>query len=402
MSRTSILNLIKKSRLTVPSGASAEGDLQQRIRSLIELAGHKNLAKISFAVLPGDNMLVAEDKNTPDYSMAAPIASDVWYLSKTTNALPEDEELRTEILEGMKVFTDELQGIKPLRTTQNNKDLTEGMSQKEIKNYFDNNGVPLIKEMRFEQIPEGNSFEYPSDGEEADHAAFLAFPVGQLGVMENQSLVSESMIERGIMEDTTPVIPDGGFMAPVTKERNTCPGKHIINTAYLKTDDKVEHLSEGFKGQDNFPPHRWKRYWINKEDTWPIPGEFVGLACKSLPYHASWFQETSPFLYSGNWFDTNYYTSGTITEVIEDAENEETNIYKVKTRGLEQCLRPNDFSKYEVGDRVAIVKKNGNPTNFNWTKLDTWEETKTKKATGSTVSCDDLVIIPVTFYEQEV
>lgn len=402
MSRTSILNLIKKSRLHVPSGASAEGDLQQRIRSLLEFAGHKDLAKVPFAVLPGDNMLVTEDKNTPDFSLAAPIAYDLWYLFSTANALPEDEDLRNEVLDGLSTFIDGLQGIKPLRTIRSAGDLGTGLSPAEAKSYFENNGIYLIKEMRFEQILFRNGFEYPSDGEEADHVAFLAFPVGQLGVMENQSLVSETMIECGIMEDTTEVIAAGDFMAPVINDRNACPGNHIINTAYLKASDRIEYISKKFEGQENFEPHFWERYWIDEDDTWPVPGEFVGLVCRSLPWHVWWFQETFPFLYSGNWFDTGYYTSGIITEVIEDAEDEETNIYKILIRGLELCLRPSDFAEYEIDDRVAILKTDGNPINFNWTQMDTWTEFETKKATGSTVSCDNLVIVPITFYENEV
>lgn len=405
MKRQSLLELIKKSEILVPSGASCEGNLQQRIRSLLKFGGGEDLAKMIYGVLPGDNTTVGGDK-TVGVSLASPIAYDVWYLFHTANALPSIEsgdDLQNEVLDGMSTFFDGLQGIKPLRTLRNAGDLGIGITPNEARSYFENNGLYLIKEMRFEQIPKCNSFEYPSDGNEANYVAFLAFPVGQLGVMENQSLVSEIMVERGILEDTTLVIAGGDLMPPVERERNACPGKHIIDTAYVKTDEeRIEYISEKFEGHDNFSPHRWERYWIKEEDEWPVPGEFVGLVCRSLPWHLWWFQETFPFLYSGNWFDTGYYTSGIITEIIEEAENEETNIYKVLVRGLELCLRPSDFCGYEVGDRVAVLKKDGETSNFDWSKLDTWSAFEQKKATDSVVSCEDLVVVPITFYEDEV
>ena len=399
MSRQDILNLIKRSEILVPSGASAEGDIQQRIRSLLDFASN---ADVLYSVLPGDNMRTSGDENTISISLAAPIAYDLWYLCHTANALPEDdEELKEEVLDGMSAFLDGLQGIKPLRTLRSAGDMGTGLSTTEARSYFENNGLYLIKEMRFEQILFGNGFTYPSKGKEANYVAFLAFPVGQFGVMENQSLVSESMLERNTLVDTTEVIAAGDFMPPVVQERNACPGTHLIDTGYVKTSDEVEYIAEDFESQDNFQPHLWMRHWIKTEDTWPVPGEFAGLVCRSLPWHVWWFQETFPFLYSGNWFDTGYYTSGVITEVIEDAEDEETDIYKVLVRGLELCLRPSDFCEYAVDDRVAILKKEGEILNFNWTKLDLWTVFETKKATDSTVSCDELVIVPITFYEGE-
>ena len=398
---SALLKLIKQSEILVPSGASCAGNLQPRIRVILSYSGGEDLARMVFGVLPGDNTNVGGD-DIISVSLASPIAYDVWYLFHTANALPSmdnGDALQNEVLDGMSTFLDGLQGIKPLRTLRNAGDLSPGTTWDEAKSYFENNGLYLIKEMRFEQIPKCNSFEYPSDGNEADYVAFLAFPVGQLGVMENQCLVSEIMVERGILEDTTSVIVGGDVMPPVIRERNACPGKHLIDTAYVKVDERAGYIAKNFGDHDNFSPHIWERYWIKEEDEWPIPGEFVSLVCRPLPWHLWWFQETFPFLYSGNWFDTGYYTSGIITEVIEEAEDEETNIYKVLVRGLELCLRPSDFCGYEVGDRVAVLKKNGDTSNFNWSKLDTWNAFEQKKATDPVVSCEDLVVVPITFYE---
>jgi len=406
MNRSSLLELIKKSEILVPSGASCEGNLQQRIRSILAYGGGEDLAKMVYGVLPGDNTTVGESSEAANVSLASPIAYDIWYLWHTDNALPSTDDgdaLQNEVLEGMNTFFDGLQGIKPLRTAKAMGELASIASWADAKSYFKNNGLYMIKAMRYESIPKYSSFEYPSDGNEANFVAFLAFPVGQLGVMENQSLVSEIMVERGTLEDNTGVIPGGDVMAPVINERNTCPGKHIIDTAYVKIDEeRTEYISSKFEGHDNFSPHRWERYWIKKEDEWPMPGEFAGLVCRSMPWHIWWFQETFPFLYSGNWFDTGYYTSGVIKEIIEEAEDEETNIYKVLVRGLELCLRPSDFAGYEIGDRVAVLKKNGDTSNFDWSKLDSWKIFEQKKATDSVVSCEDLIVVPITFYENEV
>jgi hypothetical protein len=426
-----LINLIKMAQTLVPTGASCEGNLEERIRLIFQVAtNNEKLAEMKFHILPGDHATIG----TINQSLGSPIGYDVWYLWHTANALPstsDGSELQEEVLEGMSEFFENFQNIKPLRTLRQAGDLSAGMSMKEAKSYFENNGLYMVKEMRFEQNLKGNSFKYPSGGKERDFVAYLAFPTGQLGVMEVQSLISETMIEREEIEDDTAVIQGGEFMPPVKKERNACPGTHIIHTGYVKGDqEKVEYVADKFIGHENYSPHRWERVWIKNEDTWPVPGEFVGLACRSFPWHAWWFQETFPFLYSGNWFETGYYASGLITEIydpaddilidqdnlpaeviakIEDAATEETYLYKIRIRGLELCLRPSDFAGYSVGDRVAVLKKNGETTNFDWSQMDSWPTFEEKKiiVAGQSgneteipvVSCENLMIIPITFYE---
>ncbi len=137
------------------------------------------------------------------------------------------------------------------------------------------------------------------------------------------------------------------------------------------------------------------------EDTFPVPGEFVVLLAKSELFHVTWFQATYPMLYSGNWFETEYYTSGIIQEVIEsdDESEEETNIYKVWVRGYEIYLRSSDFLEYEKDERVAIVKEPlAQVDNMNWELIDASKDDDSSSADSPD---DDWRICPISFYEDE-
>jgi hypothetical protein len=110
--------------------------------------------------------------------------------------------------------------------------------------------------------------------------------------------------------------------------------------------------------------------------------------------HIWWFQESSPFLYAGNWFETQYWTSGIVKEIhtLDDAAYK---CYEVTVKGLTLFLKPTDFKEYEVGDRVAIIKTDGKEV-FSWEDLKDREGESTKESPLS-----DWFIIPYSFYEAE-
>lgn len=397
--------LIEKAKICIPSGASFTGDLSERVRKLFSLAGEEAAAAI-VAIQPGDYIRTGSNKS-PGISLAAPIGYDIWYLFPTANVLnfedAEDDARTDEILERLEPFLSALQDIKPLKTIRDKADLShhDWWSWPSSMSYWENSAPYMIKEMRYETVLNGKGFKYYSEGMPEGSIGYLAFPIGQLGVMEIVSLIGESVTEDASFSiaGEEGVIEAGGMMAPVHNNRGYCIGEHLIEGGYLIQDSKIELMSEDFEGQESVAPHKWLRYWIDSEDTFPVPGEFVALLTKSELFHIVWFQETYPFLYSGQYWESEYYTSGIIKEVIEpdDESEEETSIYRVWVRGYEMYLRPSDFAEYEVNDRVAIVKETLDLIdNMDWTLI---ESDKNNNSSSKDSPDEDWVIVPVSFYK---
>jgi hypothetical protein len=427
----------------IPSGASSTGDVSDRIRKLMSLSGDEIAGLVS--VQPGDYVRTSSEGDA-GISLAAPIGYDIWYLFHTKSILPfetgDDDERADQILHRLEPFLSKLQNIKPLQTLRNRNDLGQVIDAYQMRTYFENNGPRMIKEMRFETILKGKSLKYSSDGKPAEQydndsnltnqvISYLAFPVGQLGVMEIASLISETMTEKDSFSiDEQEAIVEGlEMMPPIHNNRGHCIGTHLIEGGYL-LQDKVEYPADNFTGQESIAPHQWLRHWIRGDDTWPVPGEFITMVVKPELYHVWWFQASMPFLYSGNWFGTEYYTSGIIQKVIkpddkipitfEDSETieyeqtteEVTSIYKVWVRCYELHLRPSDFYEFKKDERVAIIiNTEEQANNFDWTRFeDRTEKSKIEWIPSEElddpptikITCDpDLRIVPISFYEVE-
>lgn len=393
------LKLIEQARARIPSGASSTGDLADRVRALFSMVDD-DLSKAVIEIHPGDYVRPGTDES-PGISLAAPIGYDVWYLFPTANILNFDDDDRTnEILERLDPFLSKLQDIKPLKTLRNFSDLshTSWWSWAASRDYWNNNAPYMIKEMRYETVLDGKGVKYYSKGQTEGSIGYLAFPIGQLGVMEIVSIIGESVTESDSFSSELATVIGGRMMPPVHNKRGLCDGTHLIERGYV-VQDNVELMSADFEGQETWSPHRWLRHWIQPEDTFPVPGEFVSLLAKPELYHVWWFQETYPFLYSGNFFETEYYTSGTVKEVIvpDDESDEETNIYKIWIRGYEMWLRPTDFYEYAVGERVAVIKETLILLdNWDWTLL---ESDKNNNSSSANNPDGDWRIAPITFYE---
>lgn len=400
MASQAYARLLERAKIYIPSGASFTGDVTERIRSLMTLID-EDMSLTNLSVLPGDYVRVGSDES-PGISLAAPIGYDVWYLFLTDNSiLPfetwQDDKRTIEILERLEPFLSQLQGIEPLRSLRNRADLERNLDVYAMNWYFENAAPRIIKEMRYETILNGNTFKYSSPGMQSNSVGYLAFPVGQLGVMEILSVIGESMTESDSFSISAEeaIVEGKEMMPPVHNNRGYCIGTHLVEGGYL-VQGKTEYLADDFAGQASIEPHRWLRYWIDENDTWPMPGEFIALLAKPELYHVWWFQPTYPFLYSGNFFETEYYTSGIVQEVIAPAGDELTNVYRVWIRGYEIYLRSSDFYEFEVGDRVPVIKKIVElNNNFDWTLL---EDGKNNDSSSATSPDEDWVIAPISFY----
>ena len=309
-----------------------------------------------------------------------------------------------------------------------------------MRNAFDIEKAPyVIREMRFETWMINRSTEFPSRGPKASAGAgvynhpenslgqlycgLLSFPVGPLGVMEVLSVFSESMDTMHFFASDESVVvesPDffecvteqslDGFMSPMTDMKGACPGVHLVEKGYALANRDAEYPAESFAGYDNIRPLHSLRFYLRRDAKWPLPGEFIGLLAKPWPSHVWWFQETSPLLYSGNWFETNHYTSGVITEILHAPEGSFGLAYKCVVRGVEVCIASSDFYGYSVGDRVAILRMNDldrfmdkTKGNFKWKEMDDLiAREKMEKETPSNVPYivnPNMMIVPMSFYK---
>ena len=144
------------------------------------------------------------------------------------------------------------------------------------------------------------------------------------------------------------------------------------------------------------------RYWIHKDSTLPVPGEFLGILCRpvSCPPHVWFFQKSAPFVYAGNWIEVRNLTSGVITAVTLESARTDSGIgnqYKIKIQGCEVIVDATDYLMYGIGDRVAVLKVDSTGTSA--TKSFTWLDQPTLKSTDVLTKKSNYVILPATFYK---
>jgi hypothetical protein len=388
---------------------------------------------------PGD--FVRSDTNTVS---AAPVATDLWYLFYHDNFLKKYHLNETgadfnhykysSYLTSNLSFLSSLTGLKPLKVLTDLADfeVEEGFGSI-IPNQYTNNGMYWVNTIAFELCAEGQSLQYASDGPKGyvpnDYVGYISFPVGQLGVMEVISLLQETELSGypfdavknnglywpklapEITDDQKPKLQSTPEIFPDMKDnngnalagQNYCFGTHLIESAYLVHDDRVEFLSKKMeKYPETVEPKTWMRFWIKKTDTLPVPGEFIGILTRPVacPPHVWWFQESSPFLYAGNWMETNNLTSGVVTVVTAEGDRTDGGIgslYTVKIQGCAVQVEATDFYDYKVGDRVAVLKLDSTATTP--TTSFTWLNQTHLKAADEGAAKSNYLLVPCTFFK---
>ena len=267
--------------------------------------------------------------------------------------------------------------------------------------------------------------EYLDPSLESDNLllGYLAFPVGPMGVMQVCSLVTPEM-NQGQLDsgdwDTEYILEHGtssgwGALFPpkVYSNDNRCMGLPVFNWLYATANWRVEYPAPDFEGHDSHYMHQWARVYLRAADTWPVPGTMVFMVCRPSPLHCWWYQETSPFAYAGNFFETAYYSSGIVKHILtqeEKNEGEIGQILRVEVCGAELYIRATDWCGYEVDQRVALLRRVGSlPDGSGHTWLDAWDakheemmDAKTPKpADVKYVVTNNARVIPVSFYDNE-
>jgi hypothetical protein len=210
---------------------------------------------------------------------------------------------------------------------------------------------------RFEFPKYGELFRYPRaifvepSSEVAGFVDFLAgFPIDcvELMMVVGQYSTKASLFSAKDASSIVAPVPEDLF-------RVVDMGKVIFNLTALPVRNRGKFMAENLSGEPK--PHKlhwWYRINLNGGDVqFPVPGEFLVLAVRMMPDKVWGRQRSTPFMYSGNFMDTVYYSSGEVIEVDNSGEVPE---YLVKWRGETYTMSPTDFAEYRVGDRVTILK----------------------------------------------
>jgi len=403
----------------MPPGTNIVGAIAQRRRALMMVLGEGDLDDLADRLThaPGDRVLNFGGNDDPEFStrigLGAPIAYDIWYLWPAGNVLEFGGKSIEETMEKLAYYFSSIDDAKPMKSPPGG----PSTATLDCEDF-----VYTIKEARFETYLKGNGAAFDSIGPASgknDMVGYIAVPIGQLGVQWRISLATESSLSEGTGGGVYPVsgsnytVQGGELLPPFDFDvRENC-GEMMMDKGYVLDDDTTcELMAEGFG--DDPPKHKWLRYWIKRDNTTIIPGEFVGILCRPWPLHCWWKQETAPFVYSGHWLETEFYASGIVKEVLEagdyDGEDGEVgNRYKVWAKNEEITVKSTDFLEYEVDERVGILKtyrdgaggpsyggsmtpsgSGGGTTNFSWKEL-------SLQNTGDELN-KQWVIVPVDFY----
>jgi hypothetical protein len=247
---------------------------------------------------------------------------------------------------------------------------------------------------RFEMPKYGEGFEF-SEAVVGESKGFIDFLAGftidcvemLVAIGERSSIADQVSAKDGTGNVAAPV-PTGEFGFFKWPDMT----KVLLNLTAIPEKD-VKIMAPNLKGElEPAKVHWWFRVQIAGDEKFPVPGEFLGLGVRMMPDVYWGHQKSSPFLYSGNWMDTVYYSGGRITEVIDPTEETPYPTYKVQWRKDELTVNPSDFAEYKVDDRVTILKD-----------VATEKTTQLWKDDDMKADCDKTVwqIAPITFYGLE-
>lgn len=390
--------------------------------------GSSSVDDESFYTAPIDSPASYSDH---DSTLALPVATDVWYLLAGDTVIPyvnhdshQIDENMTRILEDylIPLLDACLPGVRPLRRPLGVHDIQNGV----------NNGRYTIKAMRFETWNPTQSQRFPGSPSYFERTgshvgtnelcAYIAFPIGPLGVMQVLSIVvphvSEAMRNTGQWSNDS-IVHTGGdrgggwgglFPHIVHSNDNTCCGLHMVESMYKPCSSHVEYPAPRYFGYDHHPAHQWLRYYLRKDDVWPVPGTPVFMLGKPSPLHCWWYQESSPLAFSGGHFETEHYTSGIVVHTLTVAEagvGTVGQILLVEVYGQRLYVRASDFYPYKDGDRVALLKRVGcSSFSFHWGQMidmvaaaASCRDQAAPSDTGYVVY-ESLLAVPVSFYEE--
>ncbi|MFA5381961.1 MAG: hypothetical protein WC356_02260 [Candidatus Micrarchaeia archaeon] len=261
----------------------------------------------------------------------------------------------------------------------------------------------------------------PKDG--PDYRIFVAqykldgttLKINFLGGYQVDVILMLTMIgEYSSRVDDVIVIPgDGKRAAPVSKPHFDWPEQDqdrvLLNKTGVRRKGESGVTTQFFNktvslGMGSPEKHWWfyVEYTIDgiEDMRFPVPGEFVSMAVKlypGYPWGASGREQKSlPFMYSGNFIDTIYYSSAIVIEVIAPTDTIPYPQYKVSWRNHYDIIaKPSDFTEYQVGDRVTVLKDVETEK-----VVQSWEDEDTNILSNENLFGTDVwTLVPVSFYQ---
>lgn len=251
--------------------------------------------------------------------------------------------------------------------------LTEMKDELGIHPFQDTDEADRLFLARFEFVKYGEATQFPDvvEGESVAFIDFLAgFPidcvemlvfVGEISSKSKEDEDSKVNVQPGT--GVSPPVPSGGSPFFRWPEES----KILLNLTAIATKNVGKILAKNLDGEPKpSSPKWWFRVQLaGGEVKFPVPGEFGGLGVRMFPGGFWGHQLSSPFVYSGNYLDTIYYSGGWITEVVEPEGDGKFpwNTYKIKWRNEIVETIPTDFAEYRgpvdedtPGDWVCVLK----------------------------------------------
>jgi hypothetical protein len=272
---------------------------------------------------------------------------------------------------------------------------------------------------RFEIGTFGNALQHPEAilqkaSRKGTVGGWLDFLTGfPVAVIELQAMVGEISSRPDLKKGLVESVQDPGGVTPAfpkTLFGGYEDSKILMNLLYL-SNDYSEFMADDLHGEPKLTGlHWWLRTCLMSDvggspQLFPYPGEFVGLAVRLFPDRVSFSQESNPFLYSGNFVDTVYFTSGFVKEIIDPTDDYPWPSYRITWRKNpddpqstgEYLLYPTDFTEYKVGDRVVILKDvTTEKTSQQWKDDDM--KTMGGEKTDPDTPVKSCAIVPLMFY----
>jgi len=425
-------------------GAAGTGNLIGQLARMVKADDKKNIT-----LEPGDFVKSRSSAGKP-LAVSAPLAYDLWYLHNNVNLLTwvdETESIDHYVTERLKFIQEKLTSdgnvIYPMLGLTDPSQLIRITGWGEWANLADYFVQLLAFEIRVKDRPiqwdtnrtrytqvhqdvdvDGLKMKMKATVKEAlpignDWVGYLTFPIGQIGVMEQIAFFQENWCDEEGHPQYRPDAQEKVFnprptqLFPPEESANThCYGDYLVE-GYKRSEDQYYGqqleidcacIPAPFYGGKDVKPKGWLRLWIMRDDVFPAPGEFIGILCKPypVPVHCWWFQESNPFLYAGNWVETGNLSSGIVKSVTLEADRTDGGVgdeYKILYRGIEITVYASDFHRYEVGERVAVLKVRSTAKKaeraFNF-----WDQKQYGEPAKGSAS-KDYMILPFTYFHEE-
>lgn len=211
--------------------------------------------------------------------------------------------------------------------------------------------VQTVYRAKYEVIAYGRGWRTPEGVIDKRAVGWIDFLAGvPYGAIEMLAVVAEA----GTEPQDMPSKPGKGPTPAVHKPMFKNVRREFVLYNYIWLAEKgVKPMAKPVPLGEKAETLWWLRVNLFEDEKYPYPGEFVGLSVRLFPNLPWGRQQSNPYLFSGNWVDTIYYTSGIVMEVIREDDDIS---YKVKWHGRLVTAKATDYAEYRTNDRVTIIK----------------------------------------------